>query len=158
MKQITIVFLKSAIIILGLVVLCISIFGLPKIAAFPAEANPEYAYLKWPVMLGLYITEIPFYLALYQSFKLVGFINQRIVFSEEVVRNLKLIKLNAWSITLLYSAGAILLLTQNALHPGIAIAGIVIIFASVTISVFVSVLLEVLNHALELKSENNLTV
>jgi hypothetical protein len=158
MKRVPTVLLKSTIIMMGLVVLCISLFGLPKLAAYSEEAYSEFAHLRWPVLFGLYMTEIPFYLALFQSFQLVGLIKQNNAFSEGAVKKLRLIKLYAWSITLLYLAGALLLLTQSALHPGIAITGIVIIFSSVTISVFASVLQELLIHALELDSENALTV
>jgi hypothetical protein len=151
-------FFKAAIILIGLVVLCISIFGLPKLAAYTASANPEFAFLKWPVLLGLYLTEVPFYLALYHSFRLVGFIDQETAFSKKAAKKLKLIKINAWSITLMYLAGAILLLTNKALHPGVAIIWGIIIFASVIISVFASVLQELLSHANALKYENDLTI
>jgi hypothetical protein len=157
-KRVTMDLLKSSIILIGLVVLFISIFGLPKLAAYSASANPEFAYLRWPVLFGLYLTEIPFYLALYHSIRLVGFIDQETAFSKEAVNKLKLIKINAWSITLMYLAGAILLLTQKAMHPGVAIIWGIIIFASVIISVFASVLQGLLSHASALKYENNQTV
>jgi Protein of unknown function (DUF2975) len=158
MKQTTILFLKSAVVLIGLVVLGLSIFGLPKLAAFSASSNPEFAYLKWPVMLGLFMTEIPFFLALYQSFRLLGLIENKDAFSEEAVEILGRIKLNALVITLLYVSGALFLFSQKALHPGVAIIGIVIIFTSVTIFVFAAVLQGLLSHALEFKFENDLIV
>ena len=52
----------------------------------------------------------------------------------------------------------ILLGTQNALHPGIAIIGLVILFASTVILLFTAVLQELLKNALRIKSENDLTI
>ncbi|MGR3764221.1 DUF2975 domain-containing protein [Rossellomorea sp. NS-SX7] len=158
MKLGTIFFLKSAVIFIGLIVLCLSVFVLPGLAEFSASANPEFAHLKWPVLLGMYMTLVPFLLALYQAYKLLGLIKNKHAFSEGAVNTLKQIKMNAIIIALQYLTGAVLLLTQKALHPGVAILGMVIIFASVTISMFTSVLQKLLNHALDAKSEHDLTV
>lgn len=49
-------------------------------------------------------------------------------------------------------------MSQSALHPGIAIIGFIIIFASVVIAVFAGVLQKLLRNALDIKSENDLTV
>ncbi len=54
--------------------------------------------------------------------------------------------------------GAVYLFSQNALHPGIAIIGLTIIFTSVIIAVFPAVLQKLLKNALDIKSENDLTV
>jgi Protein of unknown function (DUF2975) len=53
---------------------------------------------------------------------------------------------------------ALFLLMQGALHPGIAAAGLVIVNASMTISVFAAVLHEMFRYALELNPDNELTV
>ncbi len=49
-------------------------------------------------------------------------------------------------------------MSQNALHPGIAIIGLTIIFTSVVIAVFTAVLQKLLKNVLDIKSENDLTV
>ena len=52
-------------------------------------------------------------------------------------------------ISVLYVIGMILLLTQNALHPGIAIIGLVIFFASIVIMLFTAVLQEHIKKCIE---------
>lgn len=158
MKRGTTTFLKLAVFIIGTIILALCIFWLPGVAGEAAEMNPEYAYLRFPILVGLYSTAIPFFLALYQTIKLLGYIERKTAFSELAVRSLKQIKYCSNSIILLYVIGVIFLLTQNALHPGIAIAGFVIIFAAFVISLFTAVLQELLRNALEIKSENELTV
>lgn len=158
MKQGTTTFLKIAIFIIGIIVLALCTFLLPGLANDAAEMNPEYAYLRFPVLIGLYITAIPFFLALYQALKLLNYIESENAFSDLSVMSLGHIKNYAISIIILYVIGIFLLALQNVLHPGIAIIGIVIIFATLVISLFAAVLQELLRSALEIKSENDLTV
>jgi Protein of unknown function (DUF2975) len=151
-------FLKSAIILIGLTVAGLSIFGLPELAAFSAVKNPGFAHLKLPVLLGLYATEIPFFLVLYQAFRLIDSIKTGTAFTVKAADTLIMIKICAWIISGIYFIGALFLLLQGALHPGIAVAGLLIVFASMTISVFAEVLHEMLWQALEMKLDNELTV
>jgi hypothetical protein len=158
MKRGTLPFLKMTIVIIGTIILGLCLFLLPGTAKDAAEMNPEYAYLRFPVLIGLYITAIPFFLALYHAVKLLNYIESENAFSELAVVSLGHIKNCAITIMILYCFGVLLLALQNALHPGIAIIGIVIIFATLVISIFTAVLQELLRSAIEIKSENDLTV
>lgn len=158
MKQGKIRFLKLAVYGIGIIILLLCIFALPFLAKHAAEANPEYAHLQYPVLIGLYITTIPFFFALYQALKLLGYIENNNAFSELSVKGLALIKYCASTISILYVVGMILLAVQNALHPGIAIIGFVIFFTSVVIMIFMDVLQELLENVLKIKLENDLTI
>ncbi len=115
-------------------------------------------FLQYPVLIGLYVTVIPFFLALYQALKLLNYIENNNAFSELSVKVLKYIKYCAITISILYLIGTIVLMSQNALHPGIAIIGLTIIFTSVVIAVFTAVLQKLLKNVLDIKSENDFTV
>ncbi|WP_064094042.1 DUF2975 domain-containing protein [Rossellomorea aquimaris] len=158
MKRGTILFLKSALVMMGIIVFSLCLTLLPWLAEHTVELNPEFAHLRYPVLFGLYSSAVPFFMALYQAFKLLQYIENRQAFSELAVVSLKLIKNYAIVIIFIYILGVLLLLVQNALHPGIAILGIIIIFASLTISFFAALLQGLLRNALEIKSENDLTV
>lgn len=158
MKRGTTTLLKIAILIIAFSVLCLCVFWLPWLANETAVMNPEYAYLKFPVLFGLYITTIPFYVALYEAFRLLIYIENENAFSDLAVLSLKHIKYCAMAILILYVVGIVLLALQNAVHPGIAIIGAVIIFATLVISLFAAVLQELLRSALIIKAENDLTV
>ena len=67
------------------------------------------------------------------------------------VDSLGFIKYCASMISVLYVIGMILLGTQNALHPGIAIIGLVILFASTVILLFTAVLQELFKKCIENK-------
>ncbi|BCB03647.1 DUF2975 domain-containing protein [Bacillus sp. KH172YL63] len=158
MNSLTTKFLKGAVISIGALVFILCVVWLPTMAKYSAELFPEFAYLKWTVLVGLYLTAIPFGVALFQAFKLLTCIEKKHAFSGEAIGSLGRIKLCALMIMVIYVLGMIFLLIQNALHPGIAILGMIISFASATISVFAAVLQQLLQNALELKSENDLTV
>ncbi|MCD7035145.1 DUF2975 domain-containing protein [Metabacillus sp. GX 13764] len=158
MKQYKVTFLKITIFIIGLTILSLCIFLLPNLAKEAAAMDPEYAYLKMPVLMGIYLSAIPFFLALYQALKILNYIKGKAAFTNLSVTSLGYIKNCAIAIIVLYLIGMILLTALNTLHPGIALVGIVITFASLVIAVFSAILQELLRSAIELKSENDLTV
>ena len=158
MQTRTTTFLKLALFIIGITMLALCVFWLPRVASSLADQNPEFAHLRYPVQLGLYVTGIPFYFALFQALKLLNLIKGKNAFSELAVDSLKHIKYSGAAIIVAYVLGMVYLIVQNALHPGIAILALGIIFASATISFFAAVLQELLRSALEIKSENDLTV
>ncbi|MFS0654772.1 DUF2975 domain-containing protein [Bacillus sp. 179-C3.3 HS] len=158
MKRGTTLFLKVAVFLIGITVLALCIFMLPWLANDTAEMYPEFAYLQYPILIGLYITAIPFFIALYQALKLLNYIDHHHAFSELSVMALKYIKYCAVTISILYVIGIIFLMSQNASQPGIAVIGFIIIFTSVVIAVFTAVLQKLLKNALDIKSENDLTI
>jgi hypothetical protein len=108
----------------------------------------------------LYAAAIPFYFALYQAFKLLSYIDHNKAFSKLSVRALKNIKYCAITISILLAAGMPLfyLIAEMDDAPGIILIGLVLIFASMVIAVFAAVLQRLLQEAIDIKSENDLTV
>ena len=160
MKVGTTLFLKIAVILIGIPVLALCIFVVPEIANFAAELYPDMTYLKYLILIDLYASAIPFYFALYQAFKLLSFIDKNKAFSELSVRALKTIKNCAITISVLYVAGMPLfyLMAEMDDAPGIILIGMVVIFASMVIAVFAAVLQRLLQEAIDIKSENDLIV
>ncbi|MNI33240.1 hypothetical protein D3C73_871780 [compost metagenome] len=160
MERGTTLFLKVAVILIGMPVLALCIFLVPEIANFAAELYPAHTYLKYLVFIDLYATAIPFYFALYQAFKLLSYIDKNKAFSELSVRVLKKIKFCAITISSLYVVGMPLfyLIAEKDDAPGLILIGMVMIFASMVIAVFAAVLQRLLQNAIDIKSENDLTV
>ncbi|MFD5260049.1 DUF2975 domain-containing protein [Bacillus wiedmannii] len=160
MKQGSTLFLKTAIILIGIPVFALCIFLIPNIGNYAADLYPDIAYIKYLVFINLYATVIPFYFALYQAFKLVSYIDKGNAFSKLSVRALKKIKQCAITISVLYVVGMPLfyLVAERDDAPGIIIIGMILIFASIVIAVFAAVLQRLLKDAIDIKSENDLTV
>ncbi|AXY09368.1 DUF2975 domain-containing protein [Bacillus tropicus] len=160
MKQGSTLFLKIAIILIGIPVFAFCIFLIPNIGNYAAELYPDIAYIKYLVLINLYATVIPFYFALYEAFKLVSYIDKGNAFSKLSVSALKKIKQCAVTICILYIVGMPLfyLVAERDDAPGIIIIGMILIFASMVIAVFAAVLQRLLKDAIDIKSENDLTV
>ncbi|NOU80406.1 DUF2975 domain-containing protein [Paenibacillus sp. LMG 31459] len=153
-------FLKAVIVLFGLAALALCVFVVPEIAGFAAELYPDMSYIQALVMIDLYGAALPFYIALYQAFKLLGYIDQNKAFSDTSVQVLKNIKNCAVAISGMFVIGMPLfyLMAERDDAPGIIVIGMIIILASMVIAVFAAVLQKLLNEAIELKSENDLTV
>ena len=160
MKRGTTLFLKTALILIGIPILALCIFLVPKIGSFAGELYPEMAYMKSLVSIDMYAAALPFYFALYQAFKLLGYMDKNQAFSELSVKALKNIKYCAITISALYLLGMPLyyLMGKKVDPPSFIPMGLVIIFASMVIAVFAAVLHRLLQEAIHIKSENDLTV
>lgn len=154
MKQGSTLFLKGAVWAIGLVVLAICVFALPR-----GIIADETGYYR-PILAGLYVAAIPFFFALYQALKLLSYIDRNTAFSNLSILALKKIKYCAAFIALLFTAGApfIHMAADYDDAPGVNVIGMVIIFASVVISVFAALLQELLQRVIAIKAENDLTV
>ncbi|TAH83232.1 DUF2975 domain-containing protein [Bacillus subtilis] len=160
MNRMSTIFLKIALVLIGIPILALCIFLVPKIANYSAELFPNIAYIKYLVFIYLYVTAIPFYFALYQAFKLLSYIDKNKAFSGLSVKALKNIKYCAVTISIFYAAGmpVFYLMAEIDDAPGIIVIGLIIIFASMVIAVFAAVLQKLLKEAIDIKSENDLTV
>ncbi|MFB5192356.1 DUF2975 domain-containing protein [Alicyclobacillus fastidiosus] len=160
MKQISTLFLKLAVILIGIPVLALCIFLVPRIGNFAGELYPDIVYIKSLVLIDMYAAAIPFYFALYQAFKLLSYIDKNQALSELSVKSLKNIKYGAIAISTLYLLGMPIyyLMAERVDPPSFIPMGLVIIFASMVIAVFAAVLQRLLQEAIHIKSENDLTV
>ncbi|ACT00320.1 DUF2975 domain-containing protein [Paenibacillus sp. JDR-2] len=160
MKRGTTLFLKMAVILIGIPILAFCIFLVPKIGNFAGESYPDIAYMKSLVLMDMYAAAIPFYFALYQAFKLLSYIDKNQAFSELSVKALKYIKYCAVTISAVYLLGMPLyhLMAEKVDPPSFMPMGTAIIFASMVIAVFAAVLQRLLQEAIQIKSENDLTI
>lgn len=151
-------FLKLVVILIGLPILGLCIYGLPVIANEAVKHYP--GYLLYPVLIGMYISAVPYFFALYQTLKLLGYIDRDKAFSELSVKALRNIKYCAVAISILYAGilPLVMIIAQKDDAPGLAAIGLVIVIASIVIAVFAAVLQKLLKHAIDIKSENDLTV
>ncbi|EJQ37562.1 hypothetical protein IEE_05121 [Bacillus cereus BAG5X1-1] len=159
MERVSTLFLKIAVFMIGLPVFALCIFLVPHMANFAAKLYPNIAPMKYLVFIVIYGAAIPFYCALYQAFNLLRYIDENKAFSELSVKVLKNIKCCAITISGLYVLGLPLFhFIAKKVDPPIGLMGIIIIFASLVIAVFTAILQRLLQAAINIKSENDLTV
>lgn len=162
MKQISLStnFLRFIVFLMAVIVLAFYIFALPSAwKGGPAEF-PTAGYAVQLIVIVLYVTTIPFYMVLWQTLKLLKYIEQHMAFSDLSVKALRTIKRCAGVIAILYIGNVPLLLpiAEADDAPGLLIVGAVIACAPLTIAVFAAVLQKLLQNAIDIKSENDLTV
>jgi Protein of unknown function (DUF2975) len=160
MKRGTTLFLKIADILIGIPVLALCIFLVPELGNVAAKLLPEFAFIKYLVSIVFYASAIPFYFALYQAFKLLRYIDKNKAFSQISVKALKKIKHCAITISILHVLVLPLfyLFAEKDDAPGVIFVGLVVPFASMVIAVFSAVLQKLLKEAIDIKSDNDLTV
>lgn len=153
-------FLRVVVFLIGIVVLLLCIFALPWIAKQASEVDSVISSYLYPMFIGMYVAAIPFFIALYQALRLLSLIDRDHAFSEYSVRALKNIKFCAVTISIVYMVimPFFYLIGEIDDAPGVIVIGLVIIFASMVIAVFAGVLQKLLNSAIDIKSENDLTV
>ncbi len=147
-------FLRLAIYAMGIAVtgLCSYFFYISVIARDVGAYSP--------VLLGMCVAAIPFFFGLYQALKLLRYIDRNVAFSVLSVQALRKIKFSAIAISALYAAGMpyIYYVAEKDDAPGVILIGLVLVAAPMVVAVFAEILLKLLQSAINLKSENDLTV
>jgi hypothetical protein len=154
MKRSTTVFLRLALAGIGIGMAGICIGLLPR-----GIADEQAGAYRW-LLAGLYVPAIPFFIALFQAHRLLGYIDANTAFSLAAVRALARIKACALVISLLFIAGMpyVYYVADQDDAPGVIVIGLVIIGASFVIGAFAGLLQRLFDQALTLQSENDLTV
>ncbi|OIK12636.1 DUF2975 domain-containing protein [Bacillus sp. MUM 13] len=160
MEKVTTLFLKIAVILLGIPVLALCIFLVPEMAKLAVKLVPSFAFIKYLIFIVFDASAIPFYFALYQAFKLLRYIDKNKAFSDLSVKALKKIKYCAIIISILHVLvwPLFYVFAKADDAPGVIFAGLAVPFASMVIAVFAAVLQKLLQEAITIKSENDLTV
>ncbi len=158
MKRSSTIFLQIVIVLIGIGALALMLWE-PHIEGRNAHATLFEIYFKDPFLAYAYIASIPFFVALYQAFKVLGYVGQNKAFSQATVKALRTIK---------YCAIAII--------GFVAVAEIFIMFgdsddrpagfswassspsASIVIATAAAMFERILQNAVDIKSENDLAV
>src|SRR6266542_2894391 len=91
MKRSSTIFLQIVIVLIGIGALALLLWE-PQIEGVNAHATNFEIYFKDPFLALVYIGSIPFFVALYQAFKVLGYTGQNKIFSQAAVKALQTIK------------------------------------------------------------------
>jgi hypothetical protein len=160
MKRGSTLFLQVVIVLIGIGALALLLWE-PHLEGRNAHATLFEIYFHDPFLAYVYIGSIPFFVALYQAFTLLGYIGRNNVFSPNSVRALRTIKCCAIvTAGLIMAAVAYIFIAvrgQDDIAGGVAM-GVVTTFASIVIATAAAVFERLLQSAVDMKSENDLTV
>ena len=158
MKRSSTLFLQVVIVLIGIGALALMLWE-PHLEGRNAHATLFEIYFKDPFLAYAYIASIPFFVALYQAFKVLGYAGQNKVFSQAAVKALRTIKYCAIAIIGFVAVGEIFIMVGNSDdRAGGVFMGVLITFGSIVMATAAATFEWILQNAVDLKSENDLTV
>lgn len=159
MKRISIVFLQAVIVLIGVGALALLLW-FPLTEGRAANLDLFSIYVD-PFILYGYAASIAFFVALYKAFKLLGYIGQNKIFSSKSVKTLKSIKYCAIVLTVfIVLAGLYIKLFHNKKDDPAGFLAICIVtsFVSAVVATAAAIFEKLLQNAIDIKSENDLTI
>ena len=159
-KRSSTIFLQIVIILVGIGALALMLWE-PQLEGRNAHATLFQVYFNDPFLAYAYIGSIAFFIALYQAFKLLGYVGRNEVFSQRSVKALRTIKYCAITvIAFIAGAEAYIAIFQRGKEDiaGGVMMGLFLIFISVVVATAAAVFERTLQSAVDIKSENDLTV
>lgn len=161
MKRIPIIFLQAVVIITGIAALTFMLWE-PHIEGRNIDSTLFEIYFKDPFLIYVYIASMSFFGGLYQVFKLLRYIGQNNLFTQNSLSALRTIKHCAIAlITFVLGAEAYFFIVQSNKGEDIAggvMIGFFMIFIALIIATMVTLFEKILQNAVEMKSENDLTI
>lgn len=158
-------FKRGSTLFLKVVIVLIAIGVLAAMIRFPqAEGRAKNLDLisiyADPFIISIYIASTPFFIGLYQAFKLLNFIDENKAFSQGAVNTLKNMKIA--SLSLISCIVLALLYIRFFAHgddpAGPTTLGIIVSFAIAVVATTAAVFQKLLQNAVDIQSENDLTV
>ncbi len=159
MKKASTIFLQTVLVLLGIGVLAFMLLE-PRMEGRNAHATLTQVYFNDPFLVYAYTASIAFFVGLYQGFMLLGYIRQNKVFSVRAVKALRTIKCCAFAlIGFILAPLAYLFIVRpgDDIAGGVAV-GLFLLFVSGVVAAAAAVSEKTLQSAVDLKSENDLTV
>lgn len=124
-----------------------------------AHATLFEIYFKDPFLAYAYAASIPFFVAIFQASRLLGYVGRNRVFSHAAVKAMRTIKYCAMTIIGFGVGGELfIMLGDSDDRAGGVVIGILITFGSIVVATAAAVFERILQNAVDIKSENELTV
>jgi hypothetical protein len=158
MKRSSTLFLKIVIVLLAIGVLaCMIRFPLTEGKAANLDLISIYSD---PFIIYLYVASIPFFIGLYQAFKLLNFIEANKAFSQSAVNTIKHMKFASLSLIGFITLAVLYIrfFVQGEDPAGPIMLGICMALAFGVIATAAAVFQKLFQNAVDIKSENDLTV
>jgi hypothetical protein len=160
MKKGSTVFLQAIIALVGMGVLAFLLWE-PHLEGRNANATVFEIYFKDPFLAYAYLASVSFFTGLYQAIKVLGYAGQNRIFSQEAVNALRTIKYCAIAMIAFVVVSVIFMPLSAPADddgpPGVVMR-VLVIFGSIVVATAAAVFERILQNAVDMKSENDLTV
>lgn len=150
--------LKLIIIICGFFGLLLCIFFSPEIGRNILLNSEDLKILYHPFITFIWVTGIPFFIALVLGWQICSDIGFDQAFTLKNADRLKIISVLSMIEGVLYVSALLYIFVVGSYHTNVLIFLLLILFFSVIISVFTSMLSHLVRKASEIKQDNDLTI
>jgi phosphoglycerol transferase MdoB-like AlkP superfamily enzyme len=152
------IFLQAVIVLIGLGALVLLLWE-PQTEGRNAHATLFEIYFKDPFLAYVYLGSIPFFVGLYQTFKVLGYIGQNQAFSQTTVKALRTIKYCAIAIIGFVAVSVIFMMfADKDDRPAGLFMRILILLPSIVIVSAAAMFERILQNAMDTKSRNDFSV
>lgn len=148
----------AAITMVSILMFFAAVVVLPQLVDFSISTFTEIAYLAKPVAFIVIISAIPFFVVLFETFKICLFILKNEIFTIKPLRALNIISISSFIICILYIIIVFLFIDNDFFTPLLAIILALVILASFIIGIFSQILHVLVKKATVLKIDNDLTI
>lgn len=153
MKLILTIFLKIMVVLVGIGALALLLWE-PHIEGRNIHATLFEIYFKDPFLVLVYIGSIPFFVALYQTFKILGYVGQNKLLSQSTVKALRTVKYCAVIIISFVVVEEIFIMLGNTDdRAGGVFMGVIIILGSIVAVIMTAMFEVILKNRADIKVE-----
>ncbi len=157
MKRSLTIFFQVIIVLIGIGALAFMLWE-PHIEGRNAHATVFDIYFKDPFLAYVYIGSLPFFAALYQSFKILGYAGQDKIFSQPVVKALQTIKYCAIILIGFIAIGEIIiLLSESDDRAGGVFMGILLALCSASVATIAAMCERKIQNGHDAKRDSDIT-
>jgi len=157
MKRGSTIFLQAVIVLIGIGALAFMLWE-PHSEGANAHATLSQMYFN-SFVLYAFIGSIPFFAALYHAFKVLGCVRQNQTFSQATVNSLRIIKYCALALIGFVALSVIFMIGGDREdRPAGLFMRLLVTFPSIIVATAAAISERILQNAVDIKSENDLTV
>ncbi len=148
------IFLQAVIVLMGIGALAFMLWE-PHLEGRNAHATLFEIYFKDPFLAYAYVGSIPFFVALYQAFKVLRSIRQKRTFSKPTLKALRTIKLCALAIIGFVAGGEVfIMVNETDDRAGGVFMGILVGFCSLVAAAGAELFERIVRNAAEMQAAN----
>ena len=153
MKGRSTLFLKTVVFLFAVAVFVLCIFLIRALLTQPVGGY-------FPILLGMLAAAVPFFAGARETLKILHLIDHKKAFTTLSLHSLRRITYYGVVISLLYGGGMpyIYRVAQRDDAPGVILLGLIFTFVPMIAAIFAALLQRLIQNAIDLKSENDLTV
>lgn len=150
--------LKLTLALIGILITAVALILMPYLASTMARSLKSFSFLRLPGLALIYLSLAPFYISLFQGWKLVDLVYGQEIFTHRAIGSLNIIRRCTFLIFVLYFLAFCFLLVLRVPMTSAYLTIMILALAALAFSLSLSILIRLVKIAKGYKDENELTI